>query len=85
MLLGHAEIRVFGDAGEVYAAPDMLFHYVACHGYLPPAEFVRALMSSALPPDAAYFERLSGLGLTWSDAMPCPPGGLVLQPRLTSP
>ncbi|WP_290903021.1 hypothetical protein [Aquabacterium sp.] len=36
LLLGHAEIRVLGGAGEVYAAPDMLFHYVACHGYRRP-------------------------------------------------
>lgn len=85
LLLGHAEIRVFGGAGEVYAAPDMLFHYVERHGYPPPAAFVRALLSSALPPDAAYFKRLSDLGLSWSGAMPCPPGGLVLQPKLTSP
>lgn len=85
LLLGHAEIRVFGDAGEVYAAPDMLFHYVERHGYPPPVEFVRALTSSPRPPDAAYFRCLSDLGLSWSDAMLCPPEGLVLQPGLTSP
>lgn len=85
LLLGHAEIRVFVGAGEVYAAPDMLFHCVERHGYPPPTEFVRALMSSPRPPDAAYFARLSAVDLSWSDAMLCPPGGLVLQPRLMSP
>ena len=39
---GSAEIRIPGD-GVVYAAPTLVGHYVAAHGYLPPADFVRAL------------------------------------------
>lgn len=42
---GSAEIRVAGD-GVVYAAPELIAHYVEAHGYLPPDEFVHAVMSS---------------------------------------
>ncbi|GAA1555537.1 hypothetical protein GCM10009678_43190 [Actinomadura kijaniata] len=42
---GNGEIRVPGAPGVVYAAPVMITHYVAEHGYLPPAEFVTALLA----------------------------------------
>ena len=42
-LLGTAEITI--DAGErIYAAPNLILHYVAGHFYLPPEDFVRAVM-----------------------------------------
>jgi hypothetical protein len=42
---GSAEIRVPGD-GVVYAAPELVAHYVEAHEYLPPAEFVRAVLGA---------------------------------------
>jgi hypothetical protein len=39
-----AEIRVVGNNGRVYASPMMLVHYVEAHGYLPPQEFIDAVM-----------------------------------------
>jgi hypothetical protein len=41
---GSAEIRVCGG-DRVYAAPELVYHYVAAHGYLPPAGFVAAVLA----------------------------------------
>jgi hypothetical protein len=43
--MGNGEIRVAGARGRVYVAPVLVAHYVQVHRYLPPAEFVRAVMS----------------------------------------
>jgi hypothetical protein len=48
MLLGSAEIRVPGKDGKVYAAPNLIYHYIKDCGYLPPQEFIDAV---ALMPD----------------------------------
>jgi hypothetical protein len=48
---GNGEIRVLGD-GVAFAAPSLIHHYVAAHGYLPPPAFVAAVMHGP-PPDAA--------------------------------
>lgn len=42
---GSAEIRVM-DRGVAYAAPELIAHYVEAHNYLPPAEFIEAVLSS---------------------------------------
>jgi hypothetical protein len=67
LYLGSAEIRVFGPRGKIYAAPNLLFHYVTAHHYKPPNEFVQALALAPGPPDAAYFNRLKDLDLDWSE------------------
>ncbi|MCA9938301.1 MAG: hypothetical protein KC418_06645 [Anaerolineales bacterium] len=62
--LGAAEIRVFAPDGRVYAAPDLIYHYVAVHGYCPPDAFVTAVLEGPQPGTDTY-ERLvaeSGLG-----------------------
>ncbi|MFF0296030.1 hypothetical protein ACFYST_20660 [Kitasatospora sp. NPDC004614] len=43
--LGSSEIRVPGRAGEVFAAPTLVVHYVSAHGYLPPPSFVEAVLA----------------------------------------
>jgi hypothetical protein len=58
--LGHAEIRVPAEPGLMFAAPTLVWHYVAAHDYLPPGAFVDALEiydpgwpdSTWIPPDA---------------------------------
>lgn len=54
LLIGNAEIRVFGENGAIYAAPTLIYHYVLEHHYKPPGEFVRALLVSARPPGDEY-------------------------------
>jgi hypothetical protein len=46
--LGSAEIRVPGANGRIYAAPDLIYHYMKDCNYLPPREFLEAI--EALPP-----------------------------------
>ena len=65
-LLGVAEIRVFSREGQVYAAPTMIYHYVAVHHYKPPDEFLQALCEGPRPPDQEYFDALARLNLEWS-------------------
>ncbi len=66
LLLGTSEIRVFASDGAIYAAPTMIYHYMAAHRYAPPAAFLRALEAEPCPPDPAYFARLGALGLAWN-------------------
>jgi hypothetical protein len=47
--LGSGEIRVIGAKGIIYAAPNMLYHYVVDHHYRPPDAFISAVRSSRLP------------------------------------
>jgi len=54
---GTAEIRVFGLDGTTYAAPNLIYHYVVDHGYLPPEAFVRAVLEGPLPNAPEYLER----------------------------
>jgi hypothetical protein len=69
LLLGSAEIRVISDQGQLYAAPNLIFHYVVSHNYSPPLEFVRAVLVGPCPPENSYYERLSKAGINWSNAL----------------
>ncbi len=69
LLLGSAEIRVLASTGQLYAAPNLIYHYVVSHNYLPPAEFVRAVLNAACPPEDDYFVLLKKLGLTWNNTL----------------
>ena len=42
--LGSAEIHVKDTSGRIFAAPDLLYHYVVVHEYNPPKEFTQAVM-----------------------------------------
>jgi hypothetical protein len=66
LLLGSSEIRVFGKAGVIYAAPTLIYHYAAEHDYRPPDEFVEALLNEPAPPSPEYFDRLEQVGLEWN-------------------
>jgi hypothetical protein len=41
---GNGQIRVRGMTGQWYAAPTMIHHYVSVHFYLPPSEFMEAVI-----------------------------------------
>ncbi len=58
VLLGSAEIRVFPEDGMIYAAPNLIYHYVSVHHYKPPDEFIRALNNGPRPTSPEYAERL---------------------------
>ena len=51
----HAPGNFGVPAGEIlFVAPEMVAHYVERHGYTPPAEFIDAVLSAALPGTEAY-------------------------------
>lgn len=55
MRLGSAEIRViYGE--NVYAAPNLIYHYVVEHNYKPPQEFIEAVLNGPLPGSPRYEE-----------------------------
>jgi hypothetical protein len=74
LLLGSAEIRVFSSSGDIYAAPNLIYHYAAIHRYMPPAEFVDAVRRGPCPPDPDYFAKLSEVGEAWSPTLRPEPG-----------
>jgi hypothetical protein len=41
--LGSAEIEVVDGRANIYVAPDLIYHYVTQHEYLPPADFIAAV------------------------------------------
>jgi hypothetical protein len=44
LILGSAEIWIASnDISRIYAAPDLIYHYVSAHHYLPPGEFLAAV------------------------------------------
>ncbi len=43
-----------GQDGTVYAAPDLIYHYVVAHHYRPPDEFIQAVMETPLPGSQEY-------------------------------
>jgi hypothetical protein len=58
--LGKGEIRVIGDE-DIFAAPDLIYHYVVEHGYRPPDSFVRAVLMgppAGSPEHRAYIKFL---------------------------
>ncbi len=57
LFLGHAEIRVFGENDQIYAAPTLIYHYVVKHHYCPPDDFVTAVLTGPLPGTSAYEAR----------------------------
>jgi hypothetical protein len=67
---GSAEIRAFSPSGLAYAAPNLIYHYVAAHGYAPPAEFVKALREGPQPQSEAYLQKLDHLGRNWRRVTP---------------
>jgi len=52
LFLGTAEVWVPSPEGiHVYAAPDLVWHFVDQHGYLPPHGFVEAVMNVSTTSD----------------------------------
>ena len=52
--LGFGEIMVLNQNDFVYYAPNLIYHYVLDHHYLPPDEFIQAILTSPLPTSDEY-------------------------------
>lgn len=55
--MGNGEIRVAGSNGLVYVAPVLVLHYVETHNYLPPKEFIDAVMANDTARGSAKLRR----------------------------
>jgi len=44
--LGNAEIRVTDRTGVIYASPSLVAHYISAHRYLPPPDFIEAVLDA---------------------------------------
>lgn len=43
---GNGEIHVISSDGTTYVAPTLIVHYIKAHDYLPPAEFIDAVLEN---------------------------------------
>ncbi|MGW0604988.1 DUF7919 family protein [Streptomyces sp. NPDC002640] len=60
---GTGEIRVPGTLGTAFAAPHLIGHYVADHGYLPPQPFIDAVL--AFNPYGPWTASFPGIRFPW--------------------
>jgi hypothetical protein len=51
---------------RVYVAPDLVAHYVEAHSYLPPSEFVDAVLACPEQSSDAYVELLLPFAGVWN-------------------
>jgi hypothetical protein len=63
LLLGSAEIRVFDNEGNIFASPDLVFHYIRDHSYLPPNSFLKALLEGPTPGTTDYVQKIKSIAL----------------------
>lgn len=55
---GSGQIWIFGIADVIYVSPTLILHYVVDHRYLPPAEYIEAVMKCELPSSVSYQRRV---------------------------
>jgi hypothetical protein len=48
--------------GTIYVCPELILHYIRRHGYVPPAEFTRAVLECPPMRSDAYFDALTAQG-----------------------
>lgn len=62
MTLGDAEIRVVDLENDlIYAAPNLILHYIITHQYLPPEQFVNAVINGPKPNSDLYSNVMKNL------------------------
>jgi hypothetical protein len=61
-VLGAGEIWIFGKNDLFYVAPDLIYHYITCHNYCPPEEFIQAVLFSPQPGSEEYRRFVKNMG-----------------------
>lgn len=46
IVVGSAEIYIVDKQENIFIVPDMIYHYIDTHRYLPPQEFINAVLGS---------------------------------------
>jgi|GEM_PF-820585 len=62
----NGETFVFHPNGKIFSAPNMLFHYIQAHNYLPHPEFIEAIEEGPQPNTEEYEALLTQAGITGS-------------------
>jgi hypothetical protein len=47
----------------MFASPDLVFHFIRDHSYLPPNSFLKALIEGPAPGTTDYVQRMKSLAL----------------------
>lgn len=55
--MGTGEVWVKSKEGITYIAPIMIYHYIVQHKYLPPSEFINAVLSPLEHPAAEFHKK----------------------------
>lgn len=64
------EIRVVSKDGKVYASPTLLSHYIDEHNYLPPQEFIDAVVEGPEPGSKDYEQVIALMPTFWEGRQP---------------
>lgn len=58
--LGSSEVRIFDQKrGVIYASPNLIIHYILNHKYLPPQEYIKAVIEGSKPNSRDYCNMIS--------------------------
>lgn len=69
---GSYEIRVISNSGVYYACPVLIIHYIEEHKYLPPQEFIEAVMNGPKPGSEEYKYWITLMPTHWERRIPDP-------------
>ena len=64
------KIRVVSSDGKVYASPELIKHYIEMHHYLPPQDFIDAVMSGPVPGSTEYDNIIKRMPEYWKRREP---------------
>jgi hypothetical protein len=67
---GSNEIRVVSKDIKIYACPMLIIHYIEAHKYLPPQEFIDAVMTGPEPGTDDYKEEIAIMPVHWERRKP---------------
>lgn len=56
--LGSTLICVFNSSADAFISPDLIFHYVSHHNYMPPVEYRDAVLNGPQPGTREYAMRV---------------------------
>jgi len=65
--ISDSEIWIVGKNNKIYASPKMIVHYVEQHNYLPPPEFIEAVLNGPLPGSDEYNNIISEANNEYKD------------------
>jgi len=65
--MSDCEIWIVGKDNKVYSSPQLIVHYIEKHNYLPPTEFIDAVLNGPLPNSKEYNDIISDVKKSYSN------------------